>query len=94
MVPFTYSGREVEVRGCSGHVQIVDPQTAAVLISYPRHTQQRILIAQACYEGPGTAEVLPPKPLGRMARKLQEIAALPVERRPVDLYAALAEVAR
>jgi hypothetical protein len=29
-----------------------------------------------------------------MARKLQEIAALPVERRPVGLYAALAEVAR
>jgi hypothetical protein len=29
-----------------------------------------------------------------MARKLQEIAALPVERRPMDLYAALAEVAR
>jgi hypothetical protein len=46
------------------------------------------------YDGPGTAEVLPPKPLGRMARKLQEIAALPVEQRPVDLYAALAEVAR
>jgi hypothetical protein len=92
--PFTYAGRDVEVRGCSGRVQVVDPQTAAVLITYPRHTQQRILIAQACYEGPGTAEVLPPKPLGRMARKLQEIASLPVERRPVDLYAALAEVAR
>ena len=43
---------------------------------------------------PGTAQVLPPKPLGRMARKLQEIASLPVESRPVDLYAALAEVAR
>ena len=93
-VPFTYTGGDVEVRGCSGRVQIVDPQTAAVLISYPRHTQERILIDQACYDGPGTAEVLPPKPLGRMARKLQEIAALPVERRPVDLYAALAEVAR
>jgi hypothetical protein len=93
-VPFTYTGREVEVRGCSGRVQIVDPQTAVVLISYPRHTQERILIDQACYDGPGTAEVLPPKPLGRMARKLQEIASLPVERRPVDLYAALAEVAR
>ena len=52
------------------------------------------MIEPACYEGPGTAQVLPPKPLGRMARKLQEIAALPVERRPVDLYAALAEVAR
>jgi hypothetical protein len=84
----------VEVRGCSGSVQILDPQTGVVLISYPRHTQQRILIEPACYEGPGTAAVLPPKPLGRMARKLQEIAALPVERRPVDLYAALAEVAR
>jgi hypothetical protein len=94
VIPFTYTGREVEVRGCSGRVQILDPQTAAVLISYPRHTQERLLIDPACYEGPGTAQVLPPKPLGRMARKLQEIAALPVERRPVDLYAALAEVAR
>jgi hypothetical protein len=94
VVPFSYVGREVEVRGCSGLVQILDSQTAAVLISYPRHSQERILIDPACYEGPGTAGVLPPKPLGRMARKLQEIAALPVERRPVDLYAALAEVAR
>jgi hypothetical protein len=29
-----------------------------------------------------------------MARKLQELASMPVEQRPVDLYAALAEVAR
>jgi transposase len=93
-VPFLCTGRAVEVRGCSGSVQILDPQTAAVLVSYPRHTTERILIDPACYEGPGTAQVLPPKPLGRMARKLQEIAALPVERRPMDLYAALAEVAR
>lgn len=93
-VPFTYSGRAVEVRGCSGRVQIVDPQTAAVLVSYPRRTQERILIDPTCYEAPGTAQVLPPKPLGRMARKLQELASLPVERRPMDLYAALAEVAR
>ena len=94
VVPFSYVGREVEVRGCSGSVQILDPRTAVVLISYPRHTRERILIEPACYEGPETAQVLPPKPLGRMARKLQEIAALPVEQRPVDLYAALAEVAR
>jgi transposase len=93
-VPFLYAGREVEVRGCSGSVQILDPQTATLLISYPRHTQERILIDTGCYEGPGTAQVLPPKPLGRMARKLQEIASLPVEQRPMDLYAALAEVAR
>jgi transposase len=93
-VPFRYMGRTVEVRGCSGRVQVVDPQTAAVLVSYPRQTRERILIEPACYDGPGTATVLPPKPLGRMAWKLQEIAATPVERRPVDLYAALAEVAR
>jgi hypothetical protein len=29
-----------------------------------------------------------------MGRKLQEILELPVEQRPLDLYAALAEVAR
>jgi transposase len=94
VVPFVYAHRTVEVHGCSGCVQILDPQTAKVLVSYPRHTSQRIWIDQACYDGPGTPEVLPPKPLGQMARKLQEIASLPVERRPVDLYAALAEVAR
>ena len=93
-VPFLWTGSTVEVHGCSHSVQILDPQTAVVLISYPRHTQERILIDQACYEGPGTAQVIPPKPLGRMARKLQEIASMPVERRPMDLYAALAEVAR
>jgi hypothetical protein len=93
-VPFPYAERMVEVRGCSGCVQILDPQTARVLVLYPRHTQERILIDPSCYEGPPTPQVIPPKPLGRMARKLQEIAALPVERRPMDLYAALAEVAR
>jgi len=94
VVPFAYAGREVEVRGCSGSVQVVDPGTAAVLVSYPRHTAERILIDPTCYEGRGTDRVAPPKPLGRMARRLQEIAAMPVEKRPVDLYAALAEVAR
>jgi hypothetical protein len=33
-------------------------------------------------------------PLGQMGRKLQELLQLPVESRPLDLYAALAEVAR
>jgi transposase len=94
VVPFTYVGHAVEVRGCSETVQVLDPQTGIVLVSYPRHTPERILIDPACYQGPGTEPVIPPKPLGRMARKLQEIASLPVERRPVDLYAALAEVAR
>ncbi len=93
VVPFAYVGRVVEVRGCSGTVQVLDPQTAAVLVAYPRHTAERLLIDPACYEGRGTDRVLPPKPLGRMARRLQEIAAMPVQARPIDLYAALAEVA-
>jgi transposase len=93
-VPFLWTGSTVEIHGCCDSVQILDPQTAVVLISYPRHTQERILIDDACYEGPGTAQVIPPKPLGRMAKKLQEIASMPVERRPMDLYVALAEVAR
>jgi transposase len=94
IVPFTSVGRAVEVRGCSGCVQVVDPRTAAVLVSYPRHTPERILIDPRCYEGRGDERVAAPKPLGKMARRLQELAELPVERRPVDLYAALAEVAR
>jgi hypothetical protein len=94
VMPLHYVGREVEVRVCSGRVQVVDPKTTAVMLSYPRQTPERILMDEACYQGRGTDRVAPPKPLGRMARKLQEIAALPVERRPVDLYAALAEVAR
>jgi hypothetical protein len=94
MYIYIYMVRAMEVRGCSGSVQFLDPKTGIVLVSYPRHTAERILIDPACYAGPGTAEVLSPKPLSRMARKLEEIAAMPVERRPVDLYAALAEVAR
>ena len=84
----------MEVRGCSGSVQGIDPDSAAVLVSYPRPTAERILIDPSCYEGRSTDGVAAPKPLGRMARRLQEIAAMPVEQRPVDLYAALAEVAR
>jgi hypothetical protein len=38
--------------------------------------------------------VLAPIPLGRMGRRLAEIAAMVPQRRPLDLYAALAEVAR
>ena len=46
------------------------------------------------YEGEATADVLPPLPLGRMGRRLQSIAELEPQKRPIDLYAALAEVAR
>jgi transposase len=91
-VPFRFLGRSVEVRGCSGKVQmLVDGEVVA---SHRRHTAERVVLDAAHFEGPATGDVLPPLPLGRMGRKLAEIAAMTPERRPVDLYAALAEVAR
>lgn len=91
-VPFAYLGRTVEVRGGVGCVQgLADQQ---VIARHPRHTGQRLLIDPAHYEGPATDTVQPPTPLGRMGRRLQELAAMPVQQRPLDLYAALAEVAR
>jgi len=91
-VPFPWVGQRVEVRGCAGKVQIL--AEGRILREYPRRTQERILIDPSCYEGEATDRVLAPRPLGRMGRKLQEIYEQPVELRPLDLYAALAEVAR
>ncbi len=91
-VPFRYVGTRVEVRGCAGRVQIL--AEGRVVREYPRHTRELILIDPSCYEGEPTERVLPPPPLGRMGRRLEAILELPVERRPLDLYAALAEVAR
>lgn len=91
-VPFAYVGRQVEVRGCAGVVQIL--ADGQVLKQYARGTAERLLIDADCFEGEPTDRVLPPTPLGRMGRKLQEIYEMPVEARPIDLYAALAEVAR
>ncbi len=91
-VPFALVGRRVEVRGCAGRIQVL--ADGRVVVDYPRRTDERILIDPRCYEGEPTERVLPPKPLGRMGRRLQEILAMSVELRPVDLYAACAEVAR
>ena len=52
------------------------------------------MIDPAHYEGPSTATVQAPMPLGRLGKKLQRLAALRPEQRPLNLYAALAEVAR
>lgn len=91
-VPFEHVGRHVEVRGCAGKVQIVAANK--VVREYPRRTEQRLLLDPSCYEGKSTERVIAPPPLGRMGRRLQEIYEMPVERRPLDLYVALAEVAR
>jgi transposase len=91
-VPFVLCGLQVEVRGCARVVQVW--HDGRVVAEHPRHTQQRLLIDPSHYDGPGDDRVIPPVPLGQMGRRLQEILELPVESRPLDLYAALAEVAR
>ena len=91
-VPFRWASQRVEVRGCAGSVQVM--AGGAIVAVHARHTAERLVIDPRHFEGESTAEVLAPLPLGRMGRRLAEIAALVPEQRPLDLYAALAEVAR
>lgn len=91
-VPFPLVGRRVEVRGAAGRVQVL--HGARIVAEHPRHTAARLVIDPRHFEGESTPEVLAPAPLGRMGRRLQEIWLMEPQRRPLDLYAALAEVAR
>ena len=91
-VPFRFLGRRLEVRGCASTVQVL--AEGRVVAQHPRHTTERLLIDPAHYEGEATDEILPPPPLGRMAQRMAEIAALAPERRPIDQYAYYAEAAR
>jgi len=91
-VPFAYVGKKVEVRGESGTVQVTDRRTGQALVKYPRHTQALLQIDPRCYEGEATTDVMKPKPLGRLSRKLLELAAEPVQRRSIDYYVAVEEV--
>ena len=72
--------------------QSVPPGERKHLVSLSR--QLDFLIDPGHYEGEATGEVLPPLPLGRMGKRLEEIARMQPQHRPVDLYAALAEVSR
>ena len=91
-VPFAYAYGSVEVRGCNGFIQVIDRSNGQIVRQYPRQTEQRLIVDPTCFEGQSTPTIAAPKPLGRMARKLEEIAAIPVEQRSIDIYAALVEV--
>ena len=91
-VPFAPLEREVEIYGCSGEVEI--RHEGDLVATHLRGTPERIVLNPAHFEGEPTDRVLPPTPLGRMGQRLAEIAAMEPEKRPLDLYAACAEVAR
>jgi transposase len=91
-VPFRFVKQEVEVRGLSGRVQVL--KDCQVIAEHPRGTDALILRNEAHYDGDDTSQVRAPMPLGRMGRRLQEIAAANVQHRSLELYARLAEVAR
>ena len=91
-VPFRLIGERVEVRGAAGAVQIL--KACAEVARHPRATDRRLVVDPRHYDGPGTERVIAPAPLGRMGRRLQELAEAPVLQRSIELYAALAEVAR
>jgi transposase len=91
-VPFAHVGTHVEVRGCAHTVQVLARNQ--IVAVHRRHTAERLLLEPAHYEGPSTERVLAPPPLGRLGRRLQELAQQPVVHHSIDLYAQLAEAAR
>ena len=56
---------------------------------HPRGTPERILIDPACYEGEARDGRLPPLSPGRLAQRILDLAAQPVQMRATDYYAAL-----
>ncbi len=91
-VPFRLVGTRVEVRRCARRVQVLD--RGEVVAEHPREGNSLLVRDLSHYEGASTGRVIAPAPLGRMGRRLEEIGAMAPEERPLDLYAALAEVAR
>jgi hypothetical protein len=65
-----------------------------VIADHARGTAELLVRDNAHYEGESTERVEAPMPLGRMGRRMQELAASGVQHRSLDLYARLAEVAR
>ena len=89
-VPFRLVGETVEVRGIAGAVQVL--KDCAIVACHPRGTERRLVIDQCHYDGPSSERVIAPPPPGRMGARIQELATMPVARRSIDLYAALAEL--
>lgn len=92
-VPIAWIGRDVEVIGVARDVVIRGD--GAEVARHPRHTAARTVTDPTHYDGPGTATVLPPAPLGQRGRaQVFAHRALPAPQavqRPLDAYVALVE---
>lgn len=65
-VPFAWIERQVEVRGTAQEVVVW--AEGQVIARHPRHTRRTLVLEPAHYDGPSTATVTAPPPLGRRAR--------------------------
>jgi transposase len=86
-VPFTSYGRTAEIRGCAGTVKIYGE--GRLLITYPRNAGGLVLVDQRCYEGEGDGRVIPPTPLGEIARQIVLQKSWEAPRRGIEPYAAV-----
>jgi hypothetical protein len=92
-VPFAWVGRTVEVRGTAHHVVIHG--AGQELARHPRGTRERLVLEPTHYDGPSTATVRAPTPLGRRAElQLAAVPGLPpTVGRPLAAYVTLVEEA-
>lgn len=88
-VPFRFVGEQVEVRGVRGFVQIL--HGARIIAEHARATDCRVVTCSEHFSGEPTPTHCPPMPLGRLGQLLEQIGEQPVDQRPADLYAAIAE---
>ena len=86
-------GLAVEVRGCAEVVQVV--HDGQVVAEHPRHSRAAAAARSAPLRGAGRRPGRSAGAAGaRWADDCRRSSMQPVEQRPLDLYAALAEVAR
>jgi transposase len=72
-VPFAWIDRVVEVRGTAQQVVLL--AEGVEIARHNRHTAARLVLVPSHYDGPSTASVRAPTPLGRRARA--QLASLP-----------------
>ncbi len=91
-VPFLHTLERVEVRGYPGEVRVY--AQGRQVATHPRGTPCRLLVNPEHYEGEGTAQVIPPVPLGKMGQAMQALWKSEVQVHAIEAYARLCEVAR